>query len=268
MLQVNNLRGCIKSSAVTCGAEVNPSLCGCTELTCGVPACPATCGAILPFTSAVCYENRWVVFDSAVLNATLSIERHIVFNGNFTMDRYSSARLAINLTSLRSPEPVISISGCASFAGTLQLMGDSTIFDSNLTVATFTGYCGGTITRFREIIVTVPDECDGAVPVDSNYGHNSLTLMIGSRHNPCDLPPNSAIVPGNEAPFPVAALVCGVLAAVLVVTLGAMLLIFVLRRKLVPSIRSSHQLRKMSARRAAACQASSAEEIPTPRPNI
>jgi hypothetical protein len=192
--------------------------------------------------NSVCFDGVWIVNASIVVTdrSPITISNPIRVIGNFTISG-NNATVAISITS--SATTAVTIDGCVTFSGTLNVSIDSTVSlppgAVSIPIASFQGYCGGQPTQFTS--VSTNTGCRKVTSTEATYTDRSLVLLLnGVDDSGCRAPAEGANS-GLSTPI-----IGGIAAAAAVVVVGLIIgLVFLFRRKLIPSYRTSASLRKM-----------------------
>lgn len=189
------------------------------------PASTSECTGPRPVQDATCVGGRWVIQGNVVVNSTIVIGGDTTINGSII--------LAPNATIRVLGTAVLEVANCATFAGILEVSRPApatTVVDSNITVITFSGYCGGTTTKFNSILLNLTNQENCAKVSQANPVYNDVSLAIVFSYDRSGCSNDSVVSP--LSPGAIAGIVVG--AVVLIAIIIAILLTVRYKRTIRP----------------------------------
>jgi hypothetical protein len=180
----NSFSGCFDqpmsiSSPSTC--QVDSSLCGCTRAGCGLAICPPnpnSCSGASPFSGAVCYNGRWIIPSSIILQGNnVSISSPTSIAGDLVILTTNSTLSVKPLAG--SSGPLVTVDGCVTLNGLLEVsLNKSSLTGAPGTVdlLSYGGFCNGNESRFALLLIDT--ECGNLTNARLDYRSRSMVLLF------------------------------------------------------------------------------------------
>lgn len=140
------------------------------------PSNDGSCAGVGPINS-YCDNGVWVVNSTVIVNATIVVGGPVVIRGNFSVSSPNATVIIVFAKPPTSSEPVVSVQGCATFQGLLNVSIPSSFNITNtVQLVAYNGYCSGVPTRFDQFLVDLG--CRKASSTSLEYNDRSLSLVF------------------------------------------------------------------------------------------
>jgi Leucine-rich repeat (LRR) protein len=234
----NNLTGCFYSSSPlsTCSLANNTRFCDCgVNNLCDVKC--AQCSTLTCSLTAVaqppqCSGGGCGTTPSPTANGTVIVTHPVIITGDLIIP--PNTTLEIELGGGETP---ITVTGCAEYAGTLQVSFIDTFIiatGANFTLVTLSGCQEDPTSRFSSLVV---DQGCKTYAAELEYSAVSLNLILGSSdESQCRIPDASVVA--TAGPLSIGAIAGIAVAGAVLVVLVSIGIIILFRTKIIPAYRA------------------------------
>jgi hypothetical protein len=236
-LSQNQFSGCFDQPTVISDPNkclIDATLCGCTRAGCSVPVCPSvspSCVGDKPVPTAECKNGVWVIPSSVTITGGQLVIRNPTLIGGDLVIVSSNSTLSLSPS---GPKSDVSVAGCVSFNGTLQITLNSSLLASNgstIDLLSYSGFCGGSTTTFSSVDIKIDcGKIDGAKP---EYNSRSLSLVFTS-FDPASCNSSTGVVDNPQLAIIIGCSVAGGVLLIVIVVLIVAFTVPAVGDKLMP----------------------------------